>query len=375
MKPTAEAPQPESPAVDAQPNRARLRRRYVRAGIASVVLVGVFVWVLSRGGLPLVPPPGTLDKLRPLDFTVFAALMVFHMLTRFARCHFLIAPLAKVPFRRIMTINAIGMAAITFLPFRLGEVARPAMLRARGSLSAWAVTGTVGAERIVDGVVFSVMLLCGLALATPQVPLPDHVGELPVPVWVVPKSATVGSLVFVVAFLIMAGFYWFRATARRLTERLVGVVSVKLAQRVADIVERISGGLSFLSNWRYSVPYLLVTLVSIASLVVAIYVLAHGVGLTELTVAEATVVLGVLALGFTAPNAPGFFGVVQLALYAGLATYIAPERVAHEGAAMVFLYYVTHLANISLLAIVALVVELVSGSSPAVGDQERARAA
>jgi hypothetical protein len=362
-------------AVVRERTRRKARQRYLRAAIASVALVGIFAWVLSRGGFPLFPPPGTLSRLRALDFALFCGLMLFHMLTRFARCQFLIAPIAKVPFRRIMTINAIGMAAITFLPLRLGEMARPAMLRSKGALSAWAVTGTVGAERILDGIVFSGMLLVGLALAAPQSPLPDHVGDLPVPVWVVPKSATVGGLVFMLAFVVMAAFYWFRAPARRLTERVFGLFSVKLGKRVADIVEGLSDGLRFLTNWRYSVPYLAVTLISISGLVAAIMVLAHAVGLSELTLAQGMVVLGVLALGFTAPNAPGFFGVVQLALYAGLATYIAPAKVAREGAAMVFLYYVTHLANVSLLALIALVVELFSRPAPILSRQEGAGAA
>ena len=350
------------------------RGRAVRAGVASVLLVGVFVWLLSSGGFPLVPSAAELAKLEPWGFAACAALMLLNMLTRFARCHFLIAPLAKVPFRRVMSINAIGMAAITFLPLRLGEVVRPAMLREKGHLSAWAVMGTVGAERIIDGVVFSGLLLLGLGLATPQSPLPDHVGELPVPVWVIPRSAMIASLVFVVAFLVMCAFYWFRAPARRLTERLLGMISVPFGRRVADIVERLSDGLRFVTNWRYSVPYLLVTLVSVLCLAVAIEILAHAAGLPELTFTQSLVVLGVLALGFSAPNAPGFFGVVQLALYAGLATYIAPDKVARQGGVLVFVYYVTYLVTVSLLAALALLVEFFANRSSEVQAQRSAEA-
>lgn len=338
----------------------------MRAVVGSVVLVGAFVWVLSSGGLPFLPPAAALAKVNAASVTLFVGLMIFNLLTRFARCHFLYAPLAKVPFRRTMSINAIGMAAITYLPLRIGEFARPAMLRDRGSLSAWAVTGTVGAERILDGVVFSGMLLVGLALAAPQLPLPDHVGALPVPVWIVPRSATIASLVFVIAFVVMAAFYWFRAFARRVTERLVGLVSSKLAVRVADIVEHLSDGLRFLTNWRYSLPYLVITLISVHSLVWGLEVLAEAVGLPELSFSQAMVVLGVLALGFSAPNAPGFFGMVQLALYMGLATYIAPDKVAHEGSVLVFIYYATYLSCVTLLAAIALVVEVFASASPTI---------
>jgi hypothetical protein len=87
------------------------------------------------------------------------------------------------------------------------------------------------------------------------------------------------------------------------------------------------------------------------------------------------VVLGVLALGFTAPNAPGFFGVVQLALYMGLATYIAPDKVAHEGSVLVFSYYLTYLATVTLAAAVALPIELFTRTNPAANGPHNVGAA
>ncbi|HEX2876430.1 MAG TPA: lysylphosphatidylglycerol synthase transmembrane domain-containing protein [Polyangiaceae bacterium] len=342
------------------------RARYVRGGVASVALTALLIWLLSSGGLPLVPSASELAAVDTSGVVLAGALMLCNMLTRFLRCHYLIAPLAPVPLRRLMTTNAIGMAAITFLPLRLGEFVRPAMLRERGGLSAWAVTGTVGAERVIDGVVFSLMLLGGLALAPPQEPLPDHVGALAVPVWLVPRSAQIASLAFIGAFALMLSFYRFRAFARRVTERCFGVLSPALGRRVADIVERLSDGLGFLTKWRYSLPYLAVTLVSVTSLALTIDVLARAAGIPELTFAQSFVVLGVLALGFSAPNTPGFFGVVQLALYAGLATYVAPEKVAQQGGAFVFVYYLLYLGSVTSLALVALATEMIPARRGAV---------
>ena len=341
----------------AAPNAASKRGRNVKAAVVSVLLIVAFVWILARGGLPILPPKGWFESLKGVPFAAFCAGMVINMLTRFARCHYLYAPIGNVPLRRTMTINAIGMAFITYLPLRLGEFARPAMLRENGGLSGWAVTGTVGAERILDGIVFSGMLLVGLAIATPQSPLPDHVGDLPIPVSLIPQTARIAALFFAVAFVIMAAFYWLRGPARRFTEFTVGLVSKKLALRLADIVERLSDGLRFLTNVRYSAPYLLVTLFCVASQIWALQQLAIAVGLPELTFAQATVVIGVMALGFSAPNAPGFFGVVQLALYAGLATYVAPEKVAHQGAVCVFLFYSVYLVNVTLLGAIAMLIE------------------
>ena len=342
------------------------RSRQVRIGLASAALTGLFVWLLSSGGLPLVPAASELAAVETSGIALAGALMLCNLLTRFLRCHYLIAPLAAVPLRRLLVTNAIGMAAITFFPLRLGEFVRPALLREKGGLSAWAVTGTVGAERIIDGIVFSLMLLAGLTLAPPQTPLPDHVGSLAVPVWLVPRSAQIASLCFVCAFGLMLAFYRFRRVARSVTERCFGVFSPALGRRVADIVERVSDGLGFLTNWRYSLPYLAVTLVSVGCLALALDVLARAAGIPELTFTQSFVVLGVLALGFSAPNTPGFFGVVQLALYAGLATYIAPGKVAQQGGAFVFVYYVLYLSTVTLLALIAFATEMIPARRGAV---------
>src|SRR5438552_17841670 len=245
-------------------------RRHAGRIAASLVLAAGFALVLRRGGLPSLPPAGTLDHLDVIRFAAFVLGILFHMLARHGRYYFLIASVARLRMKRIMTINLIGMAFITFLPFRLGEVARPAMLREKGQLSAWAVMGTVAAERIIDGTVFSVMLLVGLALVTPQEPLPERIGTLPISAALVPRVAQIASVGFCAAFLVMAVFYFYRSLARRATLRVVGIVSRPLAEKLADVVERVSDGLGFLVNLRHTIPYLGVTIVSVSAHIWAI---------------------------------------------------------------------------------------------------------
>ena len=329
-------------------------RRYVRPFLASLALAGGLAWVLRSGGLPFLPPDGTLETLKPWPFVAFAIGMLGQLLIRLGRSHFLLAPIARVPFWKLMTINGIAIGLITFLPLRLGEVSRPAMLREKGKLSAVAVTGTVAAERILDGVAFSLMLFFGLWIAEPHLPLPTHIGGLPVSAALVPRAARVASVGFTAAFAVMVVFYVWRGFARRATSRLVGMFSSKLAEKLADLLSRLSDGLGFLSNFRHAGPYVAVTLFSIFLHVWAIALLADATGLAELTLAQSSVVVGVLALGFAVPNAPGFFGAVQLALYAGLAVYVDPNKVAHEGALFVFLFYVTHLALVVTVSLLSL---------------------
>jgi uncharacterized membrane protein YbhN (UPF0104 family) len=298
---------------------------------------------MHAGALPLFPPEGTLAN---LDTGLVAAAVLTQlgsMVMRLGRVHFLLAPIAKISFPRLISTMCITIGLITFLPFRLGEVARPALLREKGKLSGWAVTATVGAERIIDGVVFALLLLLGLTFAQPHEPLPDHIGNLAIPAAYVPRAAKLAAAGFSLAFLTMTAFFLWRGFARRLTERVLGVFSKKFALFVADAVERVSDGLRFLPNLKYTVPYLLVTVVSTALNICTIKLLTSAAGLPSLSFAQTAVVFGVMALGFAVPNAPGFFGAIQLALYAGLAVYVEPAKVVHEGAAFVFVYYVNYL--------------------------------
>src|SRR5450432_3180109 len=184
-----------------------LVRRHLRAIAASLALTIGFSWGMKAGALPFVPPAAALARVDAWLAVGFALAMLASMLTKYVRYYFLLAPIARLPLRRLMTISSIGMALVTLLPFRLGEFARPAMLREKGKVSGWAVTGTVGAERIIDGVAFGLTLLLGLAFAPPRSPLPDHIGNLPVPAAMVPRAAVVATSCFGVALLVMAAFF------------------------------------------------------------------------------------------------------------------------------------------------------------------------
>jgi uncharacterized membrane protein YbhN (UPF0104 family) len=363
-----------SPAVD-------FIKRHVRALLASVALAVGFGWVMHAGALPLFPPAGTLDNLDAGLVVAAVLTQLVSMLMRLGRVHFLLAPIAKISFPRLLSTMCITIGLITFLPFRLGEVARPALLREKGKLSGWAVTATVGAERIIDGVVFASLLLLGLTFAEPQEPLPDHIGSLAIPAAYVPRAAKLAAAGFSIAFVTMAAFFFWRGFARRVTERVLGLFSRKFGAFVADAVERVSEGLRFLPNLKYTIPYLAVTVLSTLLNVGTIQLLSRAAGLPSLSFAETTVVFGVLALGFAVPNAPGFFGAVQLALYAGLAVYVEPAKVVHEGAAFVFVYYVSYIGLVVAVTTLGLLAESLSSRAVAVpeaaldSDGEGARSA
>src|SRR5690606_23576657 len=93
----------------------------------------------------------------------------------------------------------------------------------------------------------------------PLDPLPDTIGGLPVPVAMVPKAAYSAVALFALAFAAILVFYLWRNWARRTTERVVGLVSPKLANWLADKVDHLADGFRFLPQLRYSIPFLVMT--------------------------------------------------------------------------------------------------------------------
>lgn len=315
-------------------------RHWLKLVVSLAIALG-FGWLMHAGALPIVPGRDAFSHTRWWTVAAYVAIWSGVHYLRAARWYWLLEPIHRVPLRRVLAVAFIGFAAIVLLPFRAGEVVRPVMIRKKGHLSGWAATGTVGAERVIDGLFMSVVLFIALGFSHRLDPLPDRIGELPVPASVVPSAAYGALALFVAAFLVMGVFYWRRSFARRVTERVVGLVSRKLASWLAERVENVADGLKFLPNARHLVPFLIATAIYWLANAGASWLLAWGTGFEAMTYAEACVTMGVLALGILLPNAPGFFGAFQISIYAGLAMFFPPEQVVGPGAAFVLLIYVS----------------------------------
>lgn len=332
-----------------QPDRAaageggagRLVQRHgVKLG-ASLLLGGALAWVLWRGGLPLVPPANAFAALKPWTVVVYiASLAVVHLL-RAVRWRHLLRPVGGAPLRSVIAVSWIAFGAILLSPFRSGEIVRPYLITRRSRVRFWEAAGTVGAERVIDGLVLSVVLFTSLQLAAPLSPLPDHVGSLPVPAAAVPKAAYVALAVFMIAFALMGVFFFARDFARRATFTIIGLVSRDLASRFAAIVERVADGLRFLPSARRTLPFLVETLGYWAANAFGVQLLAWGAGLTTMTLAQSAVTIGCVGVGILVPAGPGYFGAFQLSTYMALAMYFPEATLVGPGAAFVFLLYVT----------------------------------
>ncbi|MDI1483719.1 lysylphosphatidylglycerol synthase transmembrane domain-containing protein [Polyangium sp. y55x31] len=329
--------------MGATPGQAELRPQTPwRSRLAISLLCGLgLVWILLDGGLPIYPPDGAFDHLRPWTVVAYVASLAAVHWFRAARWRHLLRPLGRLSLREVVVVSWVGFGAILLSPLRSGEVVRPYLITTRSSIRMWEATGSVGAERIIDGLALSTILFIGLRRATPLDPLPDHIGDLKVPVAAVPSAAMGVLFLFCSAFLAMAVFYFARDFARRTTQKVFGLVSAPLGTRVADIVDRVAQGIRFLPSPRHLVPFLLETAAYWSINAAGVWLLAWGTGLSGITLAEACVTMGCLGIGILVPSGPGYFGAFQLATYMALAMFFPEDVLLGTGSAFVFLLYVS----------------------------------
>ncbi|MBW2524634.1 MAG: flippase-like domain-containing protein [Deltaproteobacteria bacterium] len=333
---------------DPQPSR---RRRLVLR-LAVSLLIGVAIgWMLVRGGLPIVPPRSAFRWVEPEYVAAYCACLFGVHWFRAARWRHLLRPLGRVSLRSTVATAWIGFAAVLLLPLRTGEAVRPLLIARRSTVRGWEAAGTVGAERIIDGLALSGLFLAGLVATTPREPLPDHIGDLALPVRAVPQAAYTALGVFAAIFVVMLVFYRQRQLARKTIRATFGLLSPRLAERIATVVGRVADGLGFLPSARRLMPFLLETACYWILNAGGLWVLALGCGLPTIGLGEACVIMGCIGIGILTPAAPGYFGTFQLSIYVALAMFVLPGQVTEAGSAYAFVVYVCQVGQHVLLAL------------------------
>jgi uncharacterized protein (TIRG00374 family) len=236
---------------------------------------------------------------------------------------------AAQPTGRLLAISSIGFMAILALPARLGEFARPALLRKRGHISATAVLGTVAVERIVDGLAVSFIVFgCCFALRGPNAP---H--------WMMPTAyASLGIFLSAMLFLAFA-IKWPRRTVHFcVTLTLLPRLAPGLARRIETMLLKLISGFSVLKHHKEFALFLLWSALYWGANAAGMWLLARGMGM-NLSLIGAFATMGLVAVGITLPNSPGLVGQFHYFVTLGLSLYLAKPVVESTGLAYAILLH------------------------------------
>ncbi len=328
-------------------NKGFVRRNAAKLIVSAIITAGI-LFTLQKGGLTLWPEGSQLARVKWWTIPVYLVSLIAMSYFRAVRWRYLLRSFADVPRRRVLAVSWIGFAAILLMPFRLGEIVRPYMIREKGKVSMSSATGTVVAERVVDGLYLSIILAIAL-LAVPTVhPLPEKVVGLPVSVESVRMSGFAMLGLFTTAFLVIAVFYFARAWARKMTLAVFGLVSKRLGEKLAETAEKLANGLHFLGRGRDAGGFLFETTLYWGFNVLGMWLLAWGCGIVHadgspITLGETCALMGMLGCTILIPGPPGLLGVFQAGIYAGMTMYFPTEIVTGPGAAYVFVLYAVQL--------------------------------
>lgn len=289
--------------------------------LAGLAVSAAALWLTLRGK----DLAAIWHEMRQADYRYLAPYLLvlagIHVI-RTVRWGILLEPVAKVPFGRLNAISAVGFMALVLLPFRLGEFARPYLVAERPRLRVSAALSSVVVERIADGI-FTGLLLILTLLAVPE----------GTPGLRVLRLGGVGvSLAFAAALAFLVLAYRNRALAVRLTSRVLGAVSERLAARVSGMMDAFIHGLRLVPSRRKVALFFALTAGYWALNGWGMQLLARAFGL-DLALVDAYTVLGVLVVGVMIPAGPGMVGTFQGAVVLGLSLFVSHDAAEARGPA------------------------------------------
>jgi uncharacterized protein (TIRG00374 family) len=303
--------------------------------LLSLVVLALCVWLVWPNAHVRHELGATLDNLRMADFwpylAGYVALLGATHFFRAWRWNNLLRPMGvDLPAGKLLAISSVGFMAILALPARLGEFVRPALLRKKGHVSASSVLGTVAVERIVDGLVVS-LLVFGCCLS-----LRGTAGEKG---WMMPMAwVSLGVFVAATTFLAFA-LKWPKLTVHvAVSMTLLPKIRPALAEKLEEKVHALIRGFLVLGDRTNLLMFVFWSLLYWTANGAGMWVLARGVGL-PLTPVGAFATMGIIAVGITLPNSPGLVGQFHYLTTLGLSLYMSKDIANSTGLAYAILLH------------------------------------
>jgi glycosyltransferase 2 family protein len=125
-----------------------MTKRTLRVAVSlslMAALLALFLWNVDFGKVAKV-----LEDSHPLWLLLATALALLSYWLRAVRWAFILRPVGKVRHSSVVLTTAVGYAAMTLLPARMGDVVRPLLLARRDRLPVSATLASVLTERLFD---------------------------------------------------------------------------------------------------------------------------------------------------------------------------------------------------------------------------------
>ena len=263
------------------------------------------------------------------------SIFIIHLLRTY-RWHLMVRTLDRQqPFRLSLRISFLGFAAVFLVPLRLGELARPLLLKSHRGIAVSAGLGTVAVERTVDGLVMVFVLILAVTASGASDPL----------LW---TMGGVAALIFGGAALAFASMALAPVAAERFWRAILTPFGAGLGDKVIALLKGFIEGLGSLPSWSLRSVYLLCTLAYWGLNAWGMTFLAGSMGL-EITYVQGCLIMALLVVGIMIPAGPGSIGTFHAPIIFALTAlfgFAAPQAQAYAIA--------LHLLQVGHMILVAL---------------------
>jgi conserved hypothetical protein len=269
-----------------------MSRTALLRGTLGIAVSVIAIWILVQS----VDIAKAADVLRTASPAWIALMLVTALVdvgARGARWRALLAPIAQLPFRRVLGYTFMGYLANNVLPARLGELYRSHALGEGEGVSRTTVLGTVVVERVVDTVMV-------VAIASVAVLILSARGVM--------SSAVLLGLAFVSLLVIALGL---GIVGHRLpgASRVTAVIA--RWPRLLELARRLREGIAVAGRPRTLIAALVFSAIAWAASTATFLAAGQAVGV-QLTVAQAALLTSGVALVTIVPSGPGYLGTFEL---------------------------------------------------------------
>jgi hypothetical protein len=293
---------------------ARTKKRLFT--LLGVVVSAILIWLLFRN-ISFRELGDALKQANYLWLIPNVMMIILTMYQRAYRWKFMVAPIKKVAFPKLVAATWIGFMANNVLPLRLGEFVRAQSLAAQDrEITKSASLATIFGERMVFDLV-ALLVIFGGVLSVSHVNVDDNMKF--------GLKVAIGIALTGIAFMLTLALK--PDQVGRMMTRYLFFVPDRGKEVIANIVKKFARGLEFLSDGR--------AVASIAAQTLLIWILMglsnilvfKAFGL-DLPVDAAFVVLVVVSIAILAPSTPGFVGVYHAGAVWSLMQYGVDQELA-----------------------------------------------
>jgi uncharacterized protein (TIRG00374 family) len=233
---------------------------------------------------------------------LFILIAILMQWLRSYRWGVILQPLEKIDQVSLFSVTCVGFLAISSIPARIGELARPYLIAQRSNIKMSSALGTILVERVFDG--FSVLLIALFVFFLADIPSRYRSFMI--------QSSIIFFLLAVVMFCFIIFLILRRDAALKLINRILSRLPGKFAHKIDEVIHHFIDGFQIITNIR-----LLLYLFFLSALiwlvdVLAIYALLLSFGF-NLPLMAPFVVMVILIVGIAIPTAPGYIGNWHLA--------------------------------------------------------------